>query len=117
MVDVESQLAGLPILKREDALERMDFDETLYGEIAALFLEDTPLQLSILRQAFERQELSTATRQAHSIKSSAANVGGLRLAAVCYVMEKAGRGGQLDTMMQLTPLMERELTALMEQLR
>jgi len=117
MVDVGSELASLPVLKKEDALERMDFDEDLYGEVTALFLEDTPLQMSILMQAFERRELTTATRQVHSIKSSASNVGGLRLAAICWEMEKEGRRGQLDAMMTLIPRLESELTALMERLR
>ena len=56
-----------------------------------------PREIQVLTDFLEAGDASSAERQAHTIKGVAANVGGEALRAVAFEMEKASRGGDLDT--------------------
>ena len=43
-------------------------------------------------------------RPAHTLKSSSASIGAMRLAAICRALEAAGREGRTDGMVDLTDL-------------
>ena len=85
-----------PVINKEAALERVDGDEELYQEIVEIFLEDTPIQLQKLDDAIKDGDITVAHRQAHSIKSSAANIGAEAMSAQSYTMEEAAGSGEAD---------------------
>ncbi len=82
----------LPTLNRDAALERLDGDTELYEEVVAVFLEDTPKQIEILRGALREGDLELARRQAHSLKSASAGIGAESLSAACFDAEKEFAG-------------------------
>jgi HPt (histidine-containing phosphotransfer) domain-containing protein len=65
-------------------------------ELIDVYLDDTPNRLAQLRQAFKGSDHETLTREAHTLKSSSANVGAMSLSALAKEIEAAARIGQFD---------------------
>ena len=72
------------------ALNPGDNDEFL-REIAAIFLEDTPMRLAKLDQSFSAGDVPKFTRAAHSIKGSSSNLGAVALRAAAEKLEAHAR--------------------------
>ncbi|MBN2875278.1 MAG: response regulator, partial [Spirochaetales bacterium] len=85
-----------PVFDRAGFLDRLMGDEELMRDICAAFIEDSPSQLANLEAALESGDVATAERAAHSIKGAAANVGGERVRALAYQIEKDAHIGALD---------------------
>ena len=64
----------------------------LLKELISLFIESSEEHMKVLRAAVENKDLGTVTHIAHSIKSSAANLGALKLSQCCFELEKIGNG-------------------------
>jgi HPt (histidine-containing phosphotransfer) domain-containing protein len=75
------------------ALERIDNDVDLYDELIEIFLEDTPAQIEKLGAALSAGDDQLALRQAHSIKSAAANLGAEKMRSIAFLMEDGARTG------------------------
>ena len=84
-----------PVFDRPGMMARVMDDEDLAKEILAAFLEDIPPQIAALRQCLESGDAAGAGAQAHTIKGASATVGGERLRAVAFEIEKAGKAGDL----------------------
>jgi HPt (histidine-containing phosphotransfer) domain-containing protein len=65
-------------------------------ELIETYLADTPAQLAAMTTALEADDAADLVRPAHTLKSSSATVGAMRLSSVARELEMAGRGGQLD---------------------
>jgi HPt (histidine-containing phosphotransfer) domain-containing protein len=65
-------------------------------EIGGLFLEHAPQKLSAIRDAAEREDARGLQMAAHSLKSSSAYVGAMRLSALCRELEEMGRSGSVE---------------------
>lgn len=72
-----------------EKLRKISGDEAsiFIAEVAQLFLEETRKALVELRRAAESGDRNHAARIAHSLKSSAATLGLMRLAAACQDLE------------------------------
>jgi two-component system, sensor histidine kinase len=80
------------------------FDGSIYAELAgalgadgiksvlALFLGDTEQRFTLMREAAKSGECATVKREAHSLKSSAANFGFLRLSQTAKALERDAPG-------------------------
>jgi PAS domain S-box-containing protein len=79
-----------------------------FGELPAAFRESTEAILEELPEAIEQGDLPTQQRLVHSLKSSSANMGGLRLSALARALEQQCKEGeplepgQLETLKQET---------------
>ena len=60
---------------------------SLVERVVAAYLEHTPSQLAEARAALLRGDTAVLRRAAHTLKSSSANVGALRLSALCRELE------------------------------
>jgi two-component system sensor histidine kinase/response regulator len=67
----------------------------LLQRIVGVYLDDTPGAIRALRQAVDGRDAEGARKAAHGLKSSSANVGALRLSALCRELEEMARGGDL----------------------
>lgn len=84
---------------RNKAKEWLDeYGAEFLVELIDVYLADTPNRLSVLRQAIEGGDTETCIREAHTLKSSSANVGALALSASAREMEAAGRAGKTATL-------------------
>jgi HPt (histidine-containing phosphotransfer) domain-containing protein len=102
------------ILDRQAALARIDNDEELYHEICEIFRDDVPDILSKLILSVNNEEFATATRHAHSMKSSAANIGAVELCETAKQAETALRSGNSDEIKILIPLLDQKLAAVIQ---
>jgi CheY-like chemotaxis protein/HPt (histidine-containing phosphotransfer) domain-containing protein len=85
-----------PVFDRTGMMARLMEDEDLARQILSAFLEDAPHQIAALRSCLEAGDATGAGRQGHTIKGASAAVGGERLRAVAFEIEKAGRAGDLS---------------------
>ncbi len=86
-----------PVLDRAGLLARLDGDEDAAQEILAAFRDDLPRQIAALQAALAGGDAAAASRQAHTLKGVAANVGAERLRAVATALETAAQAGDLGT--------------------
>ena len=71
--------------------------KTLLRKLIELFRGEGRKQLDSLQDAWRSGDRETATRAAHTLKSSSASLGGLRLSEHCRQIEQALRAGTLAT--------------------
>jgi len=102
----ENEIPTSQIFDRAAMLERLMGDEDLAKTILAGFMEDMPRQMAALRSFVENGQAEQAGAQAHKLKGAAGNIGGPALHEVAYAMEKAGKAGEMDVLMQLMPELE-----------
>ncbi|MEN8140363.1 MAG: Hpt domain-containing protein [Thermodesulfobacteriota bacterium] len=86
------------IFNRQLLLERLLGDHDLLATIVSSFQSDTRLRLDELKVTLAQGDVEAATRLAHTIKGSSANVGGEALSNVAQDLERLGRAGHLREM-------------------
>jgi CheY-like chemotaxis protein len=109
--DTETE-PGVPVFDRAGMLGRLMDDEELVKAVTDGFLLDIPKQIEKLREYLAAGEVEGVKRQAHTIKGASSNVGGERLRAVAFAMEKKGGEGELETVRALIPALEHEFKLL-----
>ena len=90
------------------ALERLEEwgGPGLSKEIVQLFLDHGPVRMDQIRGAMDGDDLDVPERGAHSLKSSAANVGAQHVQRVASEVELAASGGDLQLVRELIPNLE-----------
>ncbi len=78
----------------------------LSKEIIRLFLDNGPVRVDQIRGAMDEDDLEVPERGAHSLKSSAANVGAQQLQDIASELELAASGGDLQRVRDLIPNLE-----------
>jgi HPt (histidine-containing phosphotransfer) domain-containing protein len=71
-------------------------DPSFVRELVETYLSDTPALMEAIGSAVEADDAASLVRPAHTLKSSSATVGALRLSAVARELEMAGRTGTLE---------------------
>jgi HPt (histidine-containing phosphotransfer) domain-containing protein len=90
--------ADLPVLDEEvlrEVLQSTGDDIGFVRELVETYLADTPPQLDAMTSAIEADDAAALVRPSHTLKSSSATVGAMRLSAVARELEMAGREGTL----------------------
>ncbi len=83
-----------------DQIAELDPEQNgqLLNTIIDSYIENAAELMDALTAAVANDDLDVAVRSAHSLKSAAANVGALRLSALCSDMERQGRAGDISAM-------------------
>ncbi len=102
------------VFDKAGMMARVMDDEDLARSLARMFLEHIPGQIEELKGFLKANDTPSVTRQAHSIKGAAANVGGEALCEVALQMEQAGKAGNLSAVAKLLPEMEARFARLRE---
>jgi signal transduction histidine kinase/DNA-binding response OmpR family regulator len=84
----------------------------LLADIALAYIEDSRRNLEILSNAIARGDDATLKFAAHSMKSSSANVGGVKLAALCDTLQDMGRRHDTANARSILDQMQSEFEAL-----
>jgi len=61
--------------------------------LIALYLEDAPQRIEVLRRAIASGDAEATWRAAHALKSACANIGATRLVSMCGAIETGARSG------------------------
>ncbi len=65
-------------------------------ELVGTFLADAPTQVDAMTAAVQADDAAALVRPAHTLKSSSATVGAMRLSSVARELEMAARSGWLE---------------------
>jgi len=74
-----------------EALERVDGDLEMLGELMGMLAEEVPVRIKEMREAVEKGDPSVLEHAAHSLKSAFGNLGAMTASGVCLELEKRGR--------------------------
>jgi CheY-like chemotaxis protein len=99
------------------ALARTGGNRRLLGQVAALFRTDSETTIRQLDRALGRRDAEAVRVAAHTLKGSAANVGGAAARAVAADLEEMGRSGRLADAPQAIAWLREEVARLIEALR
>ncbi len=88
----------------------------LLARVISIYLEDSLRLLEALRQALSRGDEKELKRQAHSLKSSSANVGALRLAGFCRELETTEEHESKVLILERLALLESEYESVRREL-
>ena len=91
---------------RDFALEQAGQDEELLAELLKLFNETSAEDLAKIHSSFKAGDSTGMGDAAHSIKGAAASLGIDDIRRAAYEVEKAGRGGDIDTAQSFVPELE-----------
>ncbi|HYO57013.1 hybrid sensor histidine kinase/response regulator [Archangium sp.] len=91
------------------ALFNLDGDVGLYRAVAEMFLGDAPACWEQFRTARDGGDREGATREAHTLKSLAANIGAEMLQEYARRLEAASRDNDEPTVAASAPALEQEL--------
>lgn len=83
-------------LDREILQTLQEVMEDQFPELINTFLKDSDERIRSLQKALATRDSEAVRRQAHSFKGSCNNLGAVRLANLCQLMENRGREGELD---------------------
>ena len=74
------------------------------------FIDDTGKLVHSLSQLQKQNDIEVFTRNAHSIKSSSANLGAMQLSAIAAELEAQGKAGDIANTIDKIILLENEFT-------
>ena len=89
----------------------------VFAEIAHMFLEDVPPDLSALGAAIASGSAASVAQIAHSLRGNALGIGAIRMVPVCAAIECAARAGSLKEAAACAGRLEREFEATREALQ
>ena len=90
----------------EFLLENLGGDRDAAGEILADFTGELSAELTGIRERAAAGELRRAAEHAHTLKGAAGGIGGEEVEELALRAEKAGVGGDVDTLVLLIPELE-----------
>jgi len=105
-----------PVFDTARILSNVDGDQAVLHKIVELFVEDSQVVLSQIRDAIERQDMETLTCSAHSLKGAVSNFGAQLALRAVRKMESLGRNKDLDGARDSLGWLEDEVLRLQEAL-
>ncbi len=94
----------------------MDGDIDLVAVLAESFQEDGQQSLERLRTAIQADDRAAAAKAAHTLKGTAGNLSGLRMAGLAYELEKSVLQGESAMTAELFGQLETGFVELQQQL-
>ena len=80
----------------DSLLDSLGGDAEFMTELIDTYVADAPAQLDGLRAGLAAEDADALVRPAHTLKSSSASLGALRLAERCRQLEASAKSGSLD---------------------
>ena len=103
------EIAQLPLTDEEQVTMLVEAGEDgaadLIEELLGLFETEAGPQLETLERVIKGGSYAEASRPAHAVAGSSANLGGLRLSKLAKAMEHAAMANQGDRLHELLPLL------------
>ena len=107
----------LPVYDRVDALQRIDNDEELLGQLIDIFVADAPSYLAEIDAAIVAADWGRLVSAAHTLKSVLATFSARRGEDLARRLETAARDADRDVVLELLPGLKTETEAFLAVLR
>ena len=105
-----------PVLELQEALDRVDGDRDLLGEIAGLFLADVDEMMDVVRKAVDAKDGPALHRAAHRLKGSVVTFAAAPAADAALALELLGRDGEVEAAGEALTRLEAEIPRLVDAL-
>jgi HPt (histidine-containing phosphotransfer) domain-containing protein len=79
-----------------------------YHSLIRIYLEDSPKLIHQLQTALNRKDIVALVAPSHTLKSSSANLGAVKLSKIAMAIEKSARTGDLELPARETPALVSE---------
>ncbi len=109
---MESTIINLDSLARLEGLG----GPKLVNEMIRLFIENAPARMDQIRTVLDDGGVDQPERGAHSLKSSAANVGAEHVRGIADEIELAASAGEVRRVRELLPVLEEAFAAALKEL-
>ena len=103
-------------LETDKALRRVGGSVKLLRKLLNRFSENEGDVIKRIKTAIENNDANTATREAHTVKGLAGNIGAIKMAECAGVVEDMLRRGESDGLALVLDAMEQELATLLERI-
>jgi len=100
------------VANREIALKRLAGNEVLLAKLAEFFLEDAPLVMKQLQDAYDCGDLTLVAHKAHGLKGLSATFEAISVCNLTREIELASRSDERSQLAQKIPLLWTELQRL-----
>jgi len=92
-------------------------DDEFLRDLVATYVDEVTSHLDAMASAIDAGDPEAIVRPSHTLKSSSASVGALRLAAICRGIEAAGREARADRLAEDVELARATWAATLDALR
>lgn len=106
----------MQIFNRQTALHNSGDDADFLRELAGMFLEDAPVELAGIEEAFAGNDTDKARFHAHALKGMSGNLGLENLYELCLAMETSARNCDLAAAAGNLPLLRETYARTREEL-
>lgn len=83
-----------------------------FSDLLTIYLNSAENLIDTIQSAFVNQKASQLALAAHSLKSTSASIGAIRLSHICKYLEKFGKTGQIPTSTEILKLLSSEYNAM-----
>jgi two-component system sensor histidine kinase/response regulator len=112
----KTYLPNIPSLDLNQAMRRMGGNTKLMRKLIDRFGQTQGDAIARIQSAIELQDMETATREAHTVKGLAGNIGATQLLAKAGAVEGLLRHGTVDELPAALVVMEQELSLVIGQI-
>lgn len=112
----KDEFTSVEVLDETDLMDRIGGDISLVELLADAFRGDVGQYLTTLQTAIDTWDFPTARRAAHTIKGSAGNLGGKRLAAMAKTVEHQAANSCRDDLESVVPQLQKEIHTLLDRI-
>ncbi|MGZ8226387.1 MAG: ATP-binding protein [Methylococcaceae bacterium] len=109
----EAMAIDVNFLKQNFNLDNPE-DLQFIASLKQVFAQNAEQTFQALRESIDKQEAEPIRKLAHGLKSISANVGGMRLSALCKTLEQDGKNNQLQTVSAQLEAMKLEYASVLK---
>lgn len=92
-------------------------DPDIVAEVGGLFVKHSPEKVDAIMQSVEKDDAKGLQLAAHSLKSSSAYIGAMRLSTLAKELEMMGRSNSLNGAKEKAKMLKEEFSLVMEAIR
>ena len=92
-------------------------DPDIVAEVGGLFIKHSPEKVDAIMQSVEKDDAKGLQLAAHSMKSSSAYIGAMRLSTLAKELEMMGRSNSLNGAKEKAKMLKEEFSLVMEAIR
>lgn len=113
------EFVDLPTLNVEifQGLRQSINDDLVFSDLATVYLNSAEELLIEIQLAFTNQDANKFGLASHSLKSTSASIGAIRLSQICKYMEQVGKTGKITVSSDILHLLTNEYGQVIEAIR